>query len=705
MSQRPSQLVSTPQPGTTLSPKEESGTRLTGPVATLAQAGWLAITLPTLALFAAALPLRYSQLAHETEPLRATIDGIDILAAMTLGIEILFVACSCAVAALIFWRKSTDWLALLVALFLIVFSATFPPELDLLAAQQPLLAPFTIFLAALTYISLNGLGYLFPTGQFVPRWTWLALLLVALLEVPFNAPENSPISTAHWPALLFLLVALSEFLLPVLTQLYRYRRVSTLEQRQQTKWVVYGVGVSLLMAVVLRGLIGLSPAVAQNSGFNIVATEPAFDSIFLLVLIGIPLSFGVAILRYRLWDIDLLINRTLVYGGLSLSIAVVYVLIVGGLGALFQSQGNLLISLLATVVVALLFQTWRTRLQRGVNRLLYGQRDEPYQVLAHLGQRLQSTLAPDAALEAITETIAQALKLPYVALRPSDTESNEPIASYGTLLGAPFDLPLVHQGATVGHMLLGARARGESLTPADQRLLADLLPQVGLAMYAARLTADLQQLTIDLQHSRERLVSAREEERRRLRRDLHDGLGPQLASQNLTLTAASKLLRQDPNATEALLLDARHHAQEAIVDIRRVINALRPASLDVLGLVGALREQAANFQASDLQITIEAPATLLPLPAATEVACFRITQEALTNVVRHAKAHTCLIILRIEDGLVLEITDDGCGIPVEHRIGVGLASMRERAAEVGGTCLIESTPDGGTRIHARLPLE
>jgi signal transduction histidine kinase len=459
------------------------------------------------------------------------------------------------------------------------------------------------------------------------------------------------------------------------------------------------------MALVLRGLVGLSPAVAQNSGFNVVATAPVLNSLFLLVLIGIPLSFGVAILRYRLWDIDVLINRTLVYAGLSLSIAVVYVLIVGGLGVVFQSQGNLLISLLATVVVALLFQFWRTRLQRGVNRLLYGQRDEPYQVLARLGQRLESTLAPDAVLVAITETIGQALKLPYVAIRPSDTASNEPVARFGTLLGEPLLLPLVHQGATVGHLLLGARTRSESLTPADQRLLADLLPQVGLAMYAARLTTDLQQLTIDLQHSRERLVSAREEERRRLRRDLHDGLGPQLASQSLTLTAASKLLRQDPDATEALLQDARRHAQEAIIDIRRVINALRPASLDVLGVVGALREQAANFQASELQITIEAPATLPPLPAAVEVACFRIAQEALTNVVRHAQAHTCLITLRIEAGLLLEITDDGCGIPIEHRAGVGLASMRERAAEVGGTCVFQSAPGKGTRISACLPLE
>jgi signal transduction histidine kinase len=209
---------------------------------------------------------------------------------------------------------------------------------------------------------------------------------------------------------------------------------------------------------------------------------------------------------------------------------------------------------------------------------------------------------------------------------------------------------------------------------------------------------------MDLQRSRERLVAAREEERRRLRRDLHDGLGPQLASQALTLTAASKLPRQDADATEALLLDARRHAQEAITDIRRVIYALRPPSLDDLGLLGALREQAVHYQASGVQITIQAPATLGTLPAAVEVACFRIAQEALTNVVRHAQARTCVVALALDDALRLEVIDDGRGMPEEHRAGVGLTSMSERAAELGGTCVIEPAPGGGTHVYIQLPL-
>jgi len=689
-----------------LTADDERGAHLTGVWAIVARAGWLAITLPALALFLIALPLRYAQLAQPFESLRPSLAGWGTLAAAaSLSFEILFVATASAVAALIFWRKSSDWLVLLVGLFLVVFSIDFPPELDLLAGRLPALALFTKVVAALAYISLNGLGYLFPNGRFVPRWTWLALLIVAILEIPFNVPESSPFSTAHWSPLLFLPVAVGEFLLPVAAQIYRYRRRSTPGQRQQTKWVVYGVSLSLLLAIILRGLLGLSPQFGQNSGFNVVAAQPLLSNLFLLVLLLIPLSFGAAILRYRLWDIDILINRTLVYGALTLSIAAIYVAVVSGLGALFQAQGNLLLSLLATVLAALLFQPWRIRLQRAVNRLLYGQRDEPYQVLARLGQRLESTLAPGAILPAITETIAQALKLPYVAIQPKGGERSEPLAPWGTLTGEPLQLPLVYQGEPIGHLLLAARARGESLTPADLRLLADLLPQVGLAVHAVRLTTDLQRLTVDLQRSRERLVAAREEERRRLRRDLHDGLGPQLASQALTLTAASKLLRQDTDAAEVLLLDARRHAQEAITDIRRVIYALRPPSLDDLGLLGALREQVAHYQTSGVQITIQAPATLPPLPAAVEVACFRIAQEALTNVVRHAQARSCVITLALEDALCLEVIDDGCGVPAEHRAGVGLTSMRERAAELGGTCVIEPAPGAGTRIYARLPLE
>jgi signal transduction histidine kinase len=200
------------------------------------------------------------------------------------------------------------------------------------------------------------------------------------------------------------------------------------------------------------------------------------------------------------------------------------------------------------------------------------------------------------------------------------------------------------------------------------------------------------------------LVTAREEERRRLRRDLHDGLGPQLASLTLTLAAARELLRHDVDAADMLLQELSTHTQAAIADIRRVVYDLRPPALDDLGLVLALREQAAHYSQAGLQITIDAPDHLSPLPAAVDVAAYRIVQEALTNVVRHAQAHTCVVCLTLGDALIVVIRDDGTGLPPGGRAGVGLTSMRERSAELGGTCVIETAPGRGTCIRVELPL-
>jgi signal transduction histidine kinase len=293
--------------------------------------------------------------------------------------------------------------------------------------------------------------------------------------------------------------------------------------------------------------------------------------------------------------------------------------------------------------------------------------------------------------------VAQALKLPYAAIGLLQDGTMTLVASYGEEADVSLRLPLVYQSEQLGELLLAARSPGESFTSTDRRLLDDLAWQAGIAAHAVR-------LTVDLQRSRERLVTAREEERRRLRRDLHDGLGPQLASQTLTLTAARKLLRQDPEAAETLLTDAITHAQQAITDIRRLVYNLRPPALDDLGLLGALREQMNQYRSSEVALTLEAPEQLPPLSAAVEVACYRIAQEALTNVMRHASAHSCTIRLTLADMLILEIIDDGIGLLPERLAGVGLTSMRERATELGGTCIIESVPGGGTRVYTRLPL-
>ncbi len=298
------------------------------------------------------------------------------------------------------------------------------------------------------------------------------------------------------------------------------------------------------------------------------------------------------------------------------------------LGTLLHASGNFLISLLATGLVAVLFQPLRARLQRVINRLMYGERDDPYAVLSRLGQRLEATLAPEAILPTIVETVAQALKLPYAAIALKQGDAFTTAASYGLPQDKPFTLPLVYQTETIGQLQLAPRAPGDAFTAADQRLLEDIAHQAGVAVHAVRLTADLQR-------SRERLVTTREEERRRLRRDLHDGLGSTLAALHLQAGAIRTLMRHDLAAADAEILDVQAEIRSAIADIRRLVYALRPPAMDELGLVGAIRQYAAQYDLPGtphesegcLRVAVEAPEELPVLPAAVEVAAYRIVHR------------------------------------------------------------------------------
>jgi signal transduction histidine kinase len=430
-----------------------------------------------------------------------------------------------------------------------------------------------------------------------------------------------------------------------------------------------------------------------------------------------PGGIGVSILRYRLWDIDIIINRALVYGGLTAIVIGIYMLIVGGLGTVIQESGNLLVSILATGLVAVLVQPLRDRLQRGVNRMMYGERDDPVTVLSRLGQRLEGTLAPDAVLPSLVETVAQTLKLPYVAIetindhgsesQPTTDSSNSvssPTVSYGTPQSELTRLPLIYQSETIGQLIVAPRAQGEVLSPMDRHLLENIAHQAGLAVHAVSLTADLQR-------SRQKLVTTREEERRRLRRDLHDGLGPNLASQGLKLAAVKQMAEKNPASALKLLDQVMVQNQSTVEEVRRLVYGLRPPALDELGLVTAIRDYVAGTDRNgSLQIEInEPPAGLPPLSAAVEVAAYRIVLEALTNVIRHAQATRCAIRFSVShngssDVLGIEIQDDGKGMPEAHRAGVGLRSMRERAEEIGGTCEIEPNGRQGTCVSVRVPL-
>jgi signal transduction histidine kinase len=479
------------------------------------------------------------------------------------------------------------------------------------------------------------------------------------------------------------------------------------DERQQLKWFMYAAlptavcfGLILLQYILLdlEELLLFNPQRIQLwESWGLFKDDIRYVAAFAMLVV--PVFTCIAIVRYRLYDIDVVINRTLVYGSLSACVVGIYVLAVVALGTVFQAQGNVAISLLATGLVAVLFQPLRSRLQRGVNRLMYGERDDPYAVISRPGRRLEAALAPDTVLPTVVETMAQALKLPYAAILLKDGKDFRTAASYGSPRGEPVTLPLVYQREEIGRLVLSPRSPGEGFSDADRNLLEDLARQAEVAVHAVRLTTDLQS-------SRERLVATREEERRRLRRDLHDGLGAQLAGLNVQAGTLRRLIPTDADAADEVVVELRDELRSAIADIRHLVYDLRPPALDDLGLVEALRRLAERYgsEGEQLRVSVEAPEDLPDLPAAVEVAVYRIVQEALTNVARHARARTCVVRLAVNEDVALEIVDDGFGIPAQRSAGVGLSSMHERASELGGSCVVQSVLKSGTQVLVRLPL-
>ena len=556
---------------------------------------------------------------------------------------------------------------------------------------------------------------LFPDGKLLSsRWKpffWAAgfSLTAIILSIAFHPGPlaemglgANPFGIANSAPLLNALISIA---VPVLglavigsiaSVVVRFHKATGIE-RARLKWLT----VAAIMFIVGNVAGGIPWWIWKDNPitreFSIIVTD--------MTIVGIVAAVGIAMLRYRLWDIHILVNRTLVYGSLTTLVIALYVLIVGGLGALLQTGGHFSVSLIGTGIIAVSFQPLRERMQRAVNRLMYGERNDPYAVLGQLSERLEAVATSQSVLPAIVETVSEALKLPYAAIALKDGEtftvSAEQIRSSSPAkLTYPelVVLPLVYQMETIGQLILAPRAPGESFSETDRRLLETIARQAGVAAYNVRLTQDLQQ-------SRERLVTTREEERRRLRRDLHDGLGPTLASISFKLDAIHNLADRDVGAVRTMLAEVKAQILDALADIRRIAYNLRPPALDELGLIGALEAHIASHnQMQRLQITLEAPANPPPLPAAVEVAAYRIALEAMTNVSRHAHAQHCSVRVSLPGDLCLEVVDDGQGLPNGVRAGVGLTSMRERAEELGGMCITTALPAGGTEVMARLPV-
>ncbi len=564
------------------------------------------------------------------------------------------------------------------------------------------------------------LPVLFPDGKLPsPRWraifwpmiaAWsLLILLFAFAQRPLGnaflgletAPPNPfgiiPASDMLYNVAFGMLVGIS-IVMGMTSMISRWRSTRG-EVRQQIKWVVYAY--LLLLVTLATSLVNVS--LRDLAGIDL-GLETMIDVAMPLPLFGVLVAIGFAVLKYRLYDIDLIINRTLVYVGMTAIIVLGYVLLVSALGALLPDEVGLVPSLIATAVIAVLFAPLRDRLQRGANRLVYGERQRPYEVMRTLGTQLETATVSERVLPAIAETLARSLKFPYVSIRLQRTDEFDLAAEYGNRRQDAFDLPLYHQANVIGYLSVCPRDGEKEMAEQDRELLHQIALWLGPVARASTLAQELRQ-------SHARLVAAQAEERRRLYRDLHDGLGPTLASQTLRFDHALELLPDDPQATTRILYDLKEQTQGLVLEIRRLVYALRSSALDELGLLGSLREAIEGFRgsANGLKITLKGDEQALrQLPAAHEQAAERIALEALTNVVRHANADRCRLVLELQEGppplLQMTIEDDGRGLPPGYLPGVGIASMLERAEALGGSIKFETNLPQGTRVVVRLPL-
>lgn len=649
----------------------------------------------------------------------------------------------------IFAKRSTDYSGHLAAVALVYLGPTFASLPNGLTAFRPELGPLVSFVESIYLLALLLFFYTFPSGRFEPRWTrWLlaAILLPGLARslfpgTRFDIKTLSPALFNGW--VLLWMISL------IAIQVYRYRRVMRPLERQQTKWAVFG------MSGAIAGLLGVTVVYMTEDDWLQADPYRLFGAevLLLLAMSLLPVSLVFAMLRRRLWDIDPIVNRTIVYGTLSLVVIALYVAAVWYLNALFRGAVPFVPSVLAAGLVAVLFAPLKERLQRGVNRLVYGEVDDPLSVLSRLGDRLSHPESPNAAPDLVVRTVKDALRLPYAALSLIGPDGERTAAEAGIRQTHVHRFELAHQGEPVGALSVSPRQPEESFTASDLRFLGMLAQQAAVVAWGAAASLEVDRIASDLRESRERLVLAREEERRRLRNNLHDDLAPRLAALAFTASAGEALIASDPAKTKHILVELQSVIRTTVSDIRRLVHDLRPPALDELGLVGAVRERiddlsrplrteaAANPDgrrmadsgfplaigeaepgAPRLQFRLEAPETLPPLPAAVEVAAFRILTEAIVNVCRHApEASLCIVSIRLvrdedeaaeraREGLYLEVRDDGRqGAPSRQApradaSGIGLSSMRARAEELGGYCRLAPAEPRGMALTAFLPL-
>ena len=551
---------------------------------------------------------------------------------------------------------------------------------------------------------------LHPDGR-LPRGRWrvaslvslasTALMPLTLVLVPSSVAEDQlgkvpaafatldldpftiPLPDALWQVLLrasYVLLPLS-LLTPFAVVVARYRSARGL-RRTQMRWLLWAA----VMDVLVMLAFGVVPGAVTSYGLTLCVGLTAG-------------SVAIALTEPELVDIDALLGSTLVYGALVLVSFVVDLLVLSAAGRVLEAGLSGSQSLLVSVfVVSLVYLPLRHRLWNRIRRTTQGERHDPYRVVSRLAERLETSDDPDEQLLEVARAVGRAFRSPYVGVEVLQADGARMLAEIGDPPARAEALTIAYRGEEIGRLLLPSGPR-RTHRPADARLLADVVRQAAAAARAAKLTEELQA-------SRERLVTAVEDERRRLRNELHDGLGPTLAAVASRIDTARLIAPTRPEEADRNLGQARSELTGMLAEVRRLVYGLRPPALDDVGLVGAIRQHVDGLQAPGLDVRVEAPTSVDDLPAAVEVAALRIVSEALANVVRHASAAHSTVTLSRTPGepLVVSVVDDGVGIATDVAAGVGLVSLRERATELGGRCTVTPAPGGGTVVRAELPV-
>jgi signal transduction histidine kinase len=546
-------------------------------------------------------------------------------------------------------------------------------------------------------LSVAAVPAFFPDGRIAgPRYRWVRWTLAAAVAFVVIGGIVAPIETRlgnswHGPFtpagklgdnlqgldILGVLLIVVSGIGAIAGLVHRWRRGGPVV-RQQLLLFATAIAVSVVFLVAVLLIVSFS-----SSG-----GPPRY--VFSLAALPLPIAVAIATLNHGLYDLRRAANRTLLWVLVTACTAAVYVAVVVAAVAASPDKSSRWPPALAAGVAALVLVPLRDRLQRVVYRVVYGRWREPYEVLSSLAAQLEAAADVDRLLEAAVKQLHTELDLEQVSVR----DASGAVAT-GATQRANHAIPLHAYNATVGELCFEQPDR--QLSASEQRLVRDLAGHLGGTMHARSLLEDLQR-------TRESLVLAREEERRRLRRDLHDGIGPALAGLTLKAETARALLTKDSEAAAQQLANLSEEIRATVVDVRRVVEGLRPPALDELGLIGACRQAVDRLtRGSDVHADVQSSADVTALPAAVEVAAFRIVLEAVTNVVKHSRARRCDVSLTRQDSaLLVSIVDDGSGLVDGSGAGHGLSTMRERAEELGGTISV-MPDDPGLRVEATLP--